>query len=511
MENLEHQASVLFAKKEYEKALEIYTLLFQGHPKEENYAVFCGNCYDALGDKEQAMSFYQTALKINKKSATALLNISTINYELKNFEDAQSYAHQVLKLDPQNSAALQNLANIAFCRADYNAALEYYQKMYQNNPNSYIATINLANTYFSLGKYVLALDFAKQSLTKHPSSIIALMIAGNSLAEIGKYAKAIKYFANVYELDENNVDALNALSDAYRYLNEWENCMGFAWKYVKKSDPKSFTAHLNFGYLLYECYSEHDPATAKKYAEKWLKRFPENKIAQHMGNAIVNGKALQNSDAEFIKFTFDTFAKDFDSTLAGLEYQAPNLIYEQLCNHLKTSVFSKYRILDLGCGTGLCGEKVKKFAAFRGLVGVDLSEKMLEQAAKKNIYSQLVCDDLCHYLETSGCLFDVIIASDVWTYFGDLTKAFVRVSKSLTPDGLLVFSVSENYVNDEDYFLVPSGRFVHSVNYVERVLKSAGLKMIDCQRKILRNEAEKPVYGYIISAKKPNLTQKPIA
>ena len=67
MENLEQQASVLFAKKEYEKALEIYTLLFQGNPKNENYAIFCGNCHDSLGNKEKAAEFYENALKINKK------------------------------------------------------------------------------------------------------------------------------------------------------------------------------------------------------------------------------------------------------------------------------------------------------------------------------------------------------------------------------------------------------------------------------------------------------------
>ncbi|MBR1398685.1 MAG: tetratricopeptide repeat protein [Alphaproteobacteria bacterium] len=511
MENLEQQASVLFAKKEYEKALEIYTLLFQGNPKNENYAIFCGNCHDSLGNKEKAAEFYENALKINKKSETALLNMSTINYEIGNYDEAEDYAQQVLKINPKNVAAWQNLGNISFCRADYEHALSYYQEMYQNNPNSYIAMVNLANTYFSLGKYVLALDFAKKSLVKIPSSVVANMIAGNSLSEMGKYAKAITYFGAAYELDENNIDAVNALSDAYRYLSEWESCMGCAWKYIKKCGDESSTANLNFGYLLYECYSEHDAELAKKYAEKWLKRFPENKIAQHMGNAIVNGKALQNSDEEYIKVTFDSFAKDFDSTLAGLEYQAPDLICEELKKHIKTSIFTKYHILDLGCGTGLCGEKIKKFASFRGLIGVDLSEKMLEQAEAKEIYSQLVCDDLCHYLETSGYLFDVMVASDVWTYFGDLTKAFVRVSKSLTPDGVFVFTVSENFVNNDDFYMVPSGRFVHTANYVERVLKSSGLKMLGCERKILRNEAEQPVYGYVIAAKKPNLSQKPVA
>ena len=103
--------------------------------------------------------------------------------------------------------------------------------------------------------------------------------------------------------------------------------------------------------------------------------------------------------------------------------------------------------------------------------------------------------------------YDVAVAADVWTYFGDLTKAFVRVWRSLSPDGLFVFTFSENEINKEDYFMAPSGRFVHSYSYVERVLKSAGFRIISADKHILRNEAEVPVYGYVVVARKPDLNK----
>ena len=143
----------------------------------------------------------------------------------------------------------------------------------------------------------------------------------------------------------------------------------------------------------------------------------------------------------------------------------------------------------------------------RGLLGVDLSEKMLEIAREKKLYAELFCDDLCHYMENSEYFFHVIVAADVLTYFGDLTKVCVRVARSLTPDGLFVFTFSENEINKEDFYMAPSGRFVHAPSYVERVLKSAGLKLISSERHILRNEAESPVYGYVTVAQKPDLAQ----
>lgn len=511
MENLEHQASLLFGKKEYDKAYEIYYLLFQGNPKNEKYAIFCGNCSDAMGQKEKAVEFYNNALKINKNSEAALLNLSTIYYELKKYDISAEYAQQLLKFSPKNVAAWQNLANIAFCKAEYDEALSYYQKMYDYNPNSYIAMINLANTYYCMNKFVLALEYAKKSITKHPSSITAHTIAGNALMAMNKHEKAISMFLRAYELNHDIPETLNALSESYKSINDWENCLLFAWKFVKKQTENINSAHLNFGYLLYECYAEKSQELAQTFAAKWLKRYGENKIVEHMASALLDGKALSASDSEFIKATFNAFAPDFDATLSDLEYQAPTLIYQALCDHLKTSLFTKYHIADLGCGTGLVGAKIKKFATSKGLIGVDLSEQMIEVAKQKKIYARLICDDICHYLENTNYFFHVIVAGDVWTYFGDLTKAFVRISKSLTPDGIFVFTFSENLLNKEDFFLAPSGRFVHTPSYVERVLKSAGLKLISIERKILRNEAERPVYGYVVVARKPNLNKPPVA
>lgn len=508
VENLEHQAALLFGEKEYAKALEIYLLLFQSNPKNEKYAIACGNCYDAIGDKETAVGYYADALRINRNSEAAMLNLSTIYYELKDYDRSTEYADKVLSLNEKNVAAWQNLANIAFCDSDYEKALSYYQKMYELNNKSYIAMVNLANTYYYMGKYVLALDFAKRSIERHPSSVTAHILAGNSLNAMGKYEKAIDMYMRAYELDSSNVELLNSLSDVYRSNNDWENCMLFAWRYMKNMPEAPNPIQLNFGYLLYECFSEKSQDMAKKYALKWMKFFPDNKIAQHLGSALTNGKALQASEAEFIKETFNSFAPEFETTLADLEYQAPNLIFEALSKNLKTSLFTRYHILDLGCGTGLCGEKIRKFATSRGLIGVDLAENMLEIAQKKNVYAQLICDDLCHYMENSDYFFHVIVAADVWTYFGDLTKAFVRVWRSLTPDGLFVFTFSENEINQEDYFMAPSGRFVHSLSYVERVLKSAGFKVVSAEKHILRNEAEVPVYGYVVTARKPDLSKQ---
>ena len=51
---------------------------------------------------------------------------------------------------------------------------------------------------------------------------------------------------------------------------------------------------------------------------------------------------------------------------------------------------------------------MKKFASRKGLIGIDLSQKMLDEAEEKKVYAQLICDDICHYMETTEYYFHVI-------------------------------------------------------------------------------------------------------
>src|SRR3954452_22066229 len=108
------------------------------------------------------------------------------------------------------------------------------------------------------------------------------------------------------------------------------------------------------------------------------------------------------SDA-FIEATFDSFAASFDSKLAKLLYRAPELVAETL----KRSDGSSSRdlhVLDVGCGTGLCGSLIAPYA--RRLIGVDLSERMLEQARERNVYDELVKRELTAYLSACDAAFD---------------------------------------------------------------------------------------------------------
>ena len=83
-------------------------------------------------------------------------------------------------------------------------------------------------------------------------------------------------------------------------------------------------------------------------------------------------------------------------------------------------------ILDVGCGTGGAGAWLKDYA--RSLVGVDVSDSMVELARKKMLYQELHVQPLNTYLETCTKSFDLVVAADVFSYVGKLEETFRQVS-----------------------------------------------------------------------------------
>ena len=56
------------------------------------------------------------------------------------------------------------------------------------------------------------------------------------------------------------------------------------------------------------------------------------------------------------------------------------------------------KVLDLGCGTGLVGQAFKMDK--NSFIGVDISQKMLDKAALKGVYANLIKADIVDFLQT---------------------------------------------------------------------------------------------------------------
>lgn len=216
------------------------------------------------------------------------------------------------------------------------------------------------------------------------------------------------------------------------------------------------------------------------------------------------GPAGDGTAVSYVEALFDQYAPQFEQSLLGkLGYRVPEILdrmVEEEMARLGVALFDK--ALDLGCGTGLMGEKLRAKVGF--LEGIDISAAMIAETARKGIYDSLQKAELVAALNARRADADLMTAADVLIYCGALPPVLAALVPALKGGGLVAFSL-EAHDGDEAVFLRPSLRYAHGVDATRDALVVAGLDILRFETAILRFDRGAPVTGILVVARKPAL------
>ena len=102
--------------------------------------------------------------------------------------------------------------------------------------------------------------------------------------------------------------------------------------------------------------------------------------------------------------------------LDGKDIERPKEIFIFLGNLIEAlNQPTPPRILDVGCGTGLVGERLATLG-FSSIDGLDFSPQMLAAAAEKDIYHELLESDLEGTLGIADAIYDAGISCGTFTH-----------------------------------------------------------------------------------------------
>ena len=122
-------------------------------------------------------------------------------------------------------------------------------------------------------------------------------------------------------------------------------------------------------------------------------------------------------------------------------------------------------ILDLGCGTGAIGARVRDLSDY--ILGIDVSSVSLKAAARRSVYDKLEHMDIVHGLAKIRLAFDALLMGDVVPYFSkDLGMVLKRAARVLRAEGVLLLSF-DIHSSSKDYVLQPTGRWTFSESHIK--------------------------------------------
>lgn len=225
-----------------------------------------------------------------------------------------------------------------------------------------------------------------------------------------------------------------------------------------------------------------------------LRLDPDDHAGASLKLALAGTVEMDATPSAFVEALFDQYAPTFDEALVEtLGYRAPLLI-EAAIQSTGREAFAL--AFDLGCGTGLMGERLRRMCG--RLEGFDISSEMLRKAKAKGVYDRLAKADLQNFLH-EGPSPDLVTAADVFMYLGALDRIFATVSVMLAPGGLFAFSV-ERLEGERDFALQPSRRHAHSQSYVRGLIAASGLEILSLREDRIRDDRKEPVIGLIVVA-----------
>jgi predicted TPR repeat methyltransferase len=192
-----------------------------------------------------------------------------------------------------------------------------------------------------------------------------------------------------------------------------------------------------------------------------------------LGRRQIHEDVLKAKTTEDLMKVYGKWAKQYDNDLLNeMGYKAPAAT---------TAIFQKNNqdksnaILDVGCGTGIIGA-ILSGNGYDYIDGLDYSGEMLEQAAKKGIYKNLIQGDLNDTLEINDDSYSAIISVGTFT-LGHVRphalKELVRITK---PAGIICFTVRSEAWEQHNYSdltgeLENQGRWKlvekHTIEYIQ--------------------------------------------
>lgn len=368
-------------------------------------------------------------------------------------------------------------------------AEQHYRRVLRTAPTHFDALHLLGAVCGQTDRFDEALVLLNRALAQRPDSAPALNNLGNTLGSLGRHQDAVQAFERALAVRPDDAKALRNRGTSLRALER----------------PEEALASFNAALALQPAYSEaligraeclltlHRRGQAIEAFQQALALGKDVDQIQYALAALGVGSVPTTAPAGYVEALFDMYAHNFDEHLVKtLGYRTPALLCAEL---QRAGPPQGGEVIDLGCGTGLCGPLLRPLAG--RLTGVDLSGLMLAKARELDLYDELVQGDIAAALQGQPQHFDIAVAADVFVYIGGLDTVFAATAAALRPGGLFAFSV-EACEEEVDFLLGPKRRYAHSQAYLQRLAATHGFMMASSTRCAIRKESDAAVDGLLV-------------
>lgn len=417
------------------------------------------------GHAAQAAERFEAALALAPGRVSVLINLGAARLKLGEREAAIQALDTALAAEPQHADAWTHRGLAAGELGRHAEALGNFERALAIDPGSGAAQFYRALCLGHLQRHAEALQALERLLQHQPQRAPAWMLHGQTLQILQRHAEALPSYRRAVAADPT-------LGAGWSHLGQLLKDLG------RRDEATA---------ALRRAIAECDDADTNRY-------FLASLGAEATPEAAPQG---------YVQALFDGYADDFEPHLVEvLRYRAHEDVAAAALSAWQAGQpdgAAPGWVIDLGCGTGLCGARMKPPA--QHLEGVDLSRTMIEAARRRGVYDVLAQADITQHLQATARHHDIAVAADTFIYLGELGPVFAAVRQALRPGGVLAFSAE--VAEGADFRLDAHMRYAHSEAYLRRLAATHGFEVVSLEQRVLREEQRRPVMGWIVALRLP--------
>lgn len=366
--------------------------------------------------------------------------------------------------------------------------------------------LNQALTAYNKNDFKTAEILAGQLAELFPNDVNLLKLKGVSQLHQKNFSDSISSFSRAVLLQPESVEFWSLLGKTRTRLNDYSGAID-AFSHVIALDPDNMEAHSLYLLQIIKAVG-FNPQAVRQAFDRWRGDFfggaPLEQITgvleeripykgeirplfRNLSNiahivqetelavGLFSISCVKIEDCKGSAKTSDDLKEAYTGLAGGydgldLHQRIPKELVDFVTRHVQCA--TDLRVIDGACGTGLVGVLLRPMS--RRLIGIDLSQEMLDHAKRKGVYDGLVSGDLIEGMAGLEPSFDLITSCAALYHFGDLSGVFEQSSRLLGPGGLLAFSV-DPCGDDWEILQTSPSEYAHSRRYLRRLAEDSGL------------------------------------
>jgi len=437
-------------------------------------------------------------MALSSSKLQALFSKAVKKHTSKKYPEATLIYRKILKDSPSHVDANCMLGTLFAEIGETDSALKFLLNADKLKGDAYLTKNNLGNVYKMIGEYEKAGGYYQQAIHLAPDNIQAY----NNLAIIFKrqsqLGPAIELYQKALSLNPQFLEAHYNLGKLYSDKDDSANAFA-CFQRVVDINPQYAPVHNLLGDY-YRAQQQHEKANA--HYHRCLDLLETDLYGVQLKLAhFEKGELPSRSPDNLIVESYESKASNWDQDVnrATMEFLGPQIIKSELDRlYPEANRPTGLNIVDLGCGTGLCGEYLKPLAT--SLDGVDLSPHMLKIATEKKLYNTLHCKEILNFLQENASRYDLITASGVIIFFGQLEKLHQLIFSQLNKNGIFIYTA---YVSRASDITIRSNlHFSHSEKYLRECADQTSLKIEFLQEIIHEYDYGEAQKGFLVTLRK---------